>query len=206
MFIQDFILGLDGRQRIVVLSATGTVGGLLLCCVLWLFSGGQTATNLSDQELLAITSGQTEVDRKTKTAAAAILSAPTPQQVEIVYAGLMQGTKPTAASMQSKARSQEALQAYRQAKTADVKAALLPGFARRRDYDAIPLIVQAIKSDSVTLSGNAVATAQYLLGVRYEISITQLQDLNFRNEIADMVMEDWHHLQKYPKFKENIGS
>jgi hypothetical protein len=206
MFIQDFFLGLDGRQRIVVLSATGTVGGLLLCCVLWLFSGGQTATNLSDQELLAITSGQTEVDRKTKTAAAAILSAPTPQQVEIVYAGLMQGTKPTAASMQSKARSQEALQAYRQAKTADVKAALLPGFARRRDYDAIPLIVQAIKSDSVTLSGNAVATAQYLLGVRYEISITQLQDLNFRNEIADMVMEDWHHLQKYPKFKENIGS
>ena len=206
MFIQDFFLGLDGRQRIVVLSATGTVGGLLLCCVLWLFSGGQTATNLSDQELLAITSGQTDVDRKTKTAAAAILSAPTPQQVEIVYAGLMQGTKPTAASMQSKARSQEALQAYRQAKTADVKAALLPGFARRRDYDAIPLIVQAIKSDSVTLSGNAVATAQYLLGVRYEISITQLQDLNFRNEIADMVMEDWHHLQKYPKFKENIGS
>ena len=206
MFIQDFFLGLDGRQRIVVLSATGTVGGLLLCCVLWLFSGGQTATNLSDQELLAITSGQTAVDRKTKTAAAAILSAPTPQQVEIVYAGLMQGTKPTAASMQSKARSQEALQAYRQAKTADVKAALLPGFARRRDYDAIPLIVQAIKSDSVTLSGNAVAAAQYLLGVRYEISITQLQDLNFRNEIADMVMEDWHHLQKYPKFKENIGS
>ena len=206
MFIQDFFLGLDGRQRIVVLSATGTVGGLLLCCVLWLFSGGQTATNLSDQELLAITSGQTEVDRKTKTAAAAILSAPTQQQVEIVYAGLMQGTKPSAASMQSKARSQEALQAYRQAKTADVKAALLPGFARRRDYDAIPLIVQAIKSDSVTLSGNAVAAAQYLLGVRYEISITQLQDLNFRNEIADMVMEDWHHLQKYPKFKENIGS
>ena len=206
MFIQDFFLGLDGRQRIVVLSATGTVGGLLLCCVLWLFSGGQTATNLTDQELLAITSGQTEVDRKTKTTAAAILSAPTAQQVEIVYAGLMQGTKPTAASMQSKARSQEALQAYRQAKTADVKAALLPGFARRRDYDAIPLIVQAIKSDSVTLSGNAVAAAQYLLGVRYEISITQLQDLNFRNEIADMVMEDWHHLQKYPKFKENIGS
>ena len=206
MFIQDFFLGLDGKQRIVVLSATGTVGGLLLCCVLWLFSGGQTATNLSDQELLAITSGQTAVDRKTKTAAAAILSAPTPQQVEIVYAGLMQGTKPSAASMQSKARSQEALQAYRQAKTADVKAALLPGFARRRDYDAIPLIVQAIKSDSVTLSGNAVAAAQYLLGVRYEISITQLQDLNFRNEIADMVMEDWHHLQKYPKFKENIGS
>ena len=206
MFIQDFYLGLDGKQRIIVLSATGAFGGLLLCCVLWLFSGGQTASNLSDQELLAITSGQTEVDRKTKTTAAAVLSAPTAQQVEIVYAGLMQGTKPSAASMQSKARSQEALQAYRQAKTADVKAALLPGFARRRDYDAIPLIVQAIKSDSVTLSGNAVAAAQYLLGVRYEISISQLQDPNFRNEIADMVMEDWHTLQKYPKFKENIGS
>ena len=206
MFIQDFYLGLDGKQRIIVLSATGAFGGLLLCCVLWLFSGGQTASNLSDQELLAITSGQTEVNRKTKTAAAAILSAPTAQQVEIVHAGLMQGTKPSAASMQSKARSQEALQAYKQAQTVEVKAALLPGFARRRDYDAIPLIVQAIKSDSVTLSGNAVAAAQYLLGVRYEISISQLQDLNFRNEIADMVMQDWHHLQKYPKFKENIGS
>jgi hypothetical protein len=58
----------------------------------------------------------------------------------------------------------------------------------------------------VTLSGSAVATAQYLLGVRYEISMSQLQDPNFRNEIADMVMEDWHTLQKYPKFKENIGS
>jgi len=206
MFIQDVYLGLDGKQRIVVLSATGAFGGLLLCCVLWLFSGGQTATNLSDQELLAITSGQTDVDRKTKTTAAAVLSAPTAQQVEIVRAGLMQGTKPSAASMQSKARSQEALQAYKQALTVEVKAALLPGFARRRDYDAIPLIVQAIKSDSVTLSGNAVAAAQYLLGVRYEISISQLQDPNFRNEIADMVMEDWHHLQKYPKFKENIGT
>jgi hypothetical protein len=206
MFIQDFYLGLDGKQRIVVLSAAGAFGGLLLCCVLWLFSGGQTPTKLSDQELLAITSGQTAVDRKTKTTAAAILSAPTAQQVEIVYAGLMQGTKPSAASMHSKARSQDALEAYRQAKTADVKAALLPGFARRRDYDAIPLIVQAIKSDSVTLSGNALAAAQYLLGVRYEISISQLQDPSFRNEIADMVMEDWDTLQKYPKFKENIGS
>ena len=206
MFIQDFYLGLDGKQRIIVLSATGAFGGLLLCCVLWLFSGGQTASNLSDQELLAITSGQTEVNRKTKTTAAAILSAPTAQQVEIVHAGLMQGTKPSAASMQSKARSREALQAYKQAQTINVKVALLPGFARRRDYDAMPLIVQAIKSDNLTLSGSAVATAQYLLGVRYEISMSQLQDPNFRNEIADMVMEDWHHLQKYPKFKENIGS
>ena len=206
MFIQDFFLGLDGKQRIVVLSATGTVGGLLLCCVLWLFSGDQTATNLSDQELLAITSRQAEVARNAKTAAAAILSAPTSQQVEIVHAGLTQGAKPSVASMQSKARSQEALQAYRQAKTADVKAALLPGFARRRDYDAIPIIVQAIKSDSVVLSGSAVAAAQYLLGVRYEISISQLHDPNFRNEVADMVMQDWQHLQKYPKFKENVGS
>jgi len=43
------------------------------------------------------------------------------------------------------------------------------------------------------------------LGVRYEISINQLQDPEFRKEIADMVMQDWQHLQKYPKFKENIG-
>jgi hypothetical protein len=70
----------------------------------------------------------------------------------------------------------------------------------------MPLIVQAITSDSVILSGRAVATAQHLLGVRYEISINQLQDPEFRKEIADMVMQDWQHLQQYPKFKENIGS
>ena len=206
MFIQDFYLGLDGKQRIIVLSAIGMFGGLLLCCVLWLFSGGQTATSLSDQERIAITSGKTEADRSQKTAAAAALAAPTPKQIEIVRAGLLQGSKPLATVTQSKARSQESLQAYRQAQTIEVKAALLPGFARRRDYNAIPLIVQAITSDSVILSGRAVATAQHLLGVRYEISMSQLQNPNFRKEIADMVMQDWQHLQKYPKFKENVGS
>jgi hypothetical protein len=206
MFIQDFYLGLDGKQRVVVLSALGASGCLLFCCVLWIFSGGQTATNLSDQERIAITSGETAADRSEKTAAAAALAAPTPTQIEIVRAGLTQGSRPSATSMQSQARSQESLQAYKQAKTADVKATLLPGFARRRDYDAMPLIVQAITSDSVILSGRAVATAQHLLGVRYEISINQLQDPEFRKEIADMVMQDWQHLQQYPKFKENIGS
>ena len=155
-----------------------------------------------------ITSGQAEVDRNaSKQLPRLILSAPTPQQVEIVHAGLTQGAKPSAAAMYSKARSQEALQAYRQAKTADVKAALLPGFARRRDYDAIPTHCSGYQERQCgTLSGSAVAAAQYLLGVRYEISMSQLQDPNFRNEIADMVMQDWHQLQKYPKFKENIGS
>ena len=206
MFIQDFYLGLDGKQRIVVLSALGASGGLLVCCVLWLFSGDQAATNLSDQERIAITSGETDADRSQKAAAAATLSAPTPKQIAIVRAGLAQGSKPSISSMQSKARSQESLQAYRQAQTIEVKAALLPGFARRRDYDAMPLIVQAITNDSVILSGRAVATAQYLLGVRYETSISQLKDPNFRKEIADMVMHDWQNLQKYPKFRENIGS
>jgi hypothetical protein len=117
----------------------------------------------------------------------------------------MQGTKPTAASMQSKARSQEALQAYRQAQTVEVKAALLPGFARRRDYDAVPFIVQAIKSDSVILSGRAIATVQHLLGIRYDVTITQMQDPAFRKEIAAMVMKDWNNLQQYPKFRENVG-
>ena len=206
MFIQDFYLGLDGKQRVFVLGAVGGFGGFLLCCVLWLFSGGQSVTTLTDQERIAITSGETEADRSEKTAAAAALAAPSSKQIELVRAGLDQGSKPSAASIRSKARSQESLQAYRQAKTADVKATLLPGFARRRDYDAMPLIVQAITSDSVLLSGRAVATAQHLLGVRYEISINQLQDPNFRKEIADMVIQDWQHLQKYPKFRENIGS
>ena len=88
--------------------------------------------------------------------------------------------------MQSKVRSQESLKAYKQAKTIDVKAALLPGFARRRDYVAMPLIIQAITSDNVVLSGRAVATAQHLLGVRYETSVSQLHDPNFRKEIADI--------------------
>jgi hypothetical protein len=206
MFIQDFYLGLDGKQRVIVLGAAGAFASLLLCSVFWIFSGNQSATNLSGQELIAITSGQTEAERSVKTAAAAALAAPTLRQIEIVHAGLIQGARPSAISMQSKARSQEALQAYRQAKTIEVKAALLPGFARRRDYDAIPLIVQAIHSDSLILSGRAIATAQHLLGVRYETSISQLRDPSFRNEIADMVMQDWQQLQQYPKFRENIGS
>ena len=205
MFIQDFYLGLDGKQRMVVLSATGVSSLFLLCCVLWLFSGSQAASNLSDQERVAITSGETAADRSQKTAAAAMLAAPTPKQIEIFHAGLTQGTKPSAASIHSKSRSQESLHAYKQANTAEVKAALLPGFARRRDYDAMPLIVQAITSDSIILSGRAVAAAQHLLGVRYETSINQLQDPSFRKEIADLVMQDWQNLQQYPNFRKNVG-
>ena len=206
MFIQDFYLGLDGKQRVIVLSAAGACGLFLLCCVLWLFSGGQTASNLSDQERIALASGEKEAVRSQVTAAAAALAAPTPKQMKIVHAGLTQGSKPSATSMHSKARSQHSLQAYNQAKTAEVKAALLPGFARRRDYDAIPLIVQAIGSDNVILSGRAVAAAEYLLGVRYQSSINQLRDPNFRKEIAGMVLQDWQQLQNYPRFRKNIGS
>ena len=110
MFIQDFYLGLDGKQRIIVLSAAGASSFFLLCCVLSLFSGGQTAISLSDQERVAITSGETTADRSQKTAAAAALAAPTPKQIEIVRAGLAQGSKPSISSMQSNARSQESLQ------------------------------------------------------------------------------------------------
>ena len=206
MFIQDFYLGLDGKQRIIVLSAAGASGLFLLCCVMWVFSGEQTVSTLSDQERIATASGEKEVDRLKKTAAAVALSAPTQKQIEIVRAGLTQGSKLSLSAMRSKTRSQESLQAYRESHTAEVKAALLPGFARRRDYEAMPLIVQAITSDSVILSGRAVAAAQYLLGIRYEMSVSQLQDPQFRQEIADMVMQDWQQLQKYPKFKQNIGS
>ena len=206
MFIQDFYLGLDGKQRIGVLGAAGAFGLFLLCCVLWLFSGGRTASIFTDQERIAIASGEKEADRSQATAAAAALAAPTPKQMKIVHAGLTQGSKPSATSMQSKARSQKSLQAYKQATNVEVKAALLPGFARRRDYDAMPLIIQAISSDNVILSGRAVAAAQYLLGVRYESSVNQLHDPSFRKNIADMVMQDWQQLQNYPKFRKNIGS
>ena len=205
MFIQDFYLGLDGKQRVVALGAAGASGLFLLCCVMWVPSGGQTGTMLTDQERVAIISGETEANRSQKTAAAAALAAPTPKQIEVVRAGLTTNSKPSAASMQSKIQRQDSLQAFRQAQTIEVKAALLPGFARRRDYDAMPLIVQAITSDSVILSGRAVATAQHLLGVRYKNTVSQLQDPTFRKEIADMVMQDWKNLQQYPKFKENIG-
>ena len=32
-------------------------------------------------------------------------------------------------------------------------------------------------------------------------SVSQLQDPNFRKEIADLVMQDWQNLQQYPKFR-----
>ena len=201
MFIRISILGLMANRC----CKCHSVCLFLLCCALWIFSGGQSAT-LTDEECIAITCGETAADRSQKTAAAAALAAPTPKQIETFHAGLTQGTRPSAASMHSKSRSQESMQAYNQAKTTGVKAALLPGFARRRDYDAMPLIIQAITSDNVVLSGRAVATAQHLLGVRYETTVSQLQDPNFRKEMADMVMQDWQNLQKYPKFKENIGS
>ena len=113
MFIQDFYLGLDGKQRVIVLSATGVSGLFLLCCVLWFSSGGRTADTLSDQERIAITSGETAADRSEKTAAAAALAAPTPKQIEVVRAGLAQGTNPSHSSMQSKAGSRELLEAAR---------------------------------------------------------------------------------------------
>ncbi len=205
MFIQDFYLGLDGKQRIVVLGVIGSLGAFIFCCALWLVSGLIT-TAPTDKENVAITSGTVDAGLNQMTAAAASLAAPTQKQIDIVRAGLTQGVNRSPASMQSKARSQESMQAYRQAKNDEVKAALLPGFARRQDYDAMPLIVEAITSDSIILSGRALAAAQHLLGVRYENSISQLKDPNFRKQIADMVLEDWQHLQKYPKFKENIGS
>jgi len=206
MFIQDFYLGLDGKQRIVVLSALGGFACLMFCCVLWIFSSGQAASSLNEQERVAMASGETIVGRSQATANAASLAAPTSTRNEIIRAGLAQGSKQSTDLMQSRSRNKEALQAYRQATSEEVKAALIPGFARRQDYEAMPLILQAITSDNVILSGRAVATAQHLLGVRYENSISQLKDPNFRKQIADMVLEDWQHLQKYPKFKENIGS
>ena len=205
MFIQDFYLGLDGKQRIVVLGAIGSLGAFICCCALWLVSG-LMKTAPTDKENVAITSGTVDAELNQMTAAAASLAAPTKKQIDIVRAGLAQPAKRSPASMQSIARSQESMQAYRQAKNDEVKAALLPGFARRQDYDAMPLIVEAITSDSIILSGRALAAAQHLLGVRYENSISQLKDPSFRKQIADMVLEDWQHLQKYPKFKENIGS
>jgi len=59
MFIQDIYLGLDGKQRVIVLGAAGISGLFLLCGVLWLFSGGRTESKLTDQERIAITSGET---------------------------------------------------------------------------------------------------------------------------------------------------
>ena len=106
MFIQDFYLGLDGKQRVVVLSAVGAFGCLLFCCVVWTFSGGQTTAMLSDQEIIAITSGKVDADRSQKTFAAASLAAPTPKQTEIVRAGLAKSSRPSFTSMQSKSRSQ----------------------------------------------------------------------------------------------------
>ena len=74
------ILGLMANS-VLCASATGASGFFLHCCAMCIFSGWPAA-NLSDQERIAITCGETAADRSQKTAAAAALAAKT-KQIEI---------------------------------------------------------------------------------------------------------------------------
>jgi hypothetical protein len=96
------------------------------------------------------------------------------------------------------------LDAFKRTDSADVKAALLPGFARQQNYTAMPLIIDSVKADSLVLSGRAIATAEHLLGVRYNMEVSELKSRKMRYKIAGMIEKDWQQLQHYPRFKSNI--
>ena len=78
--------------------------------------------------------------------------------------------------------------------------------ARQQNYQAMPLIIDALKSQSVVLSGRALAAAENLLGIRYDVSIRQLREQSFRNKISNMVAQDWKKLEAFPRFTDGLAS
>ena len=132
---------------------------------------------------------------------AAKLVRPERQQINFFKAGFssFEG-KPDAKHQFSSLEKKKFIDAYKKATTQEVKATILPGFGRQRNYEAMPLIIDAVKSQSIVLSGRAIATAESLLGVRYEVSMSQLREQSYRKKLSNMVAEDWENLKKFPRF------
>lgn len=139
-------------------------------------------------------------------AAAAVLVRPASQQnIQFQNAGFFKRQKQIQGNpAYSEEEKKRVLDAFKQTDSADVKAALLPGFARQQNYTAMPLIIDSVKADSPVLSGRAIATAEHLLGVRYNMEVSELKNRKIRYEIAGMIEKDWQQLQHYPRFKSNI--
>ena len=138
--------------------------------------------------------------------AAAVLVSPANQQnTKFQNAGFFKRQKQIQGKpAYSEEEKNRVVNAFKRTDSADVKAALLPGFARQQNYTAMPLIIDSVKSDSPALSGRAIATAEHLLGVRYNMEVSELKNRKMRYEIAGMIEKDWQQLQRYPRFRSNI--
>lgn len=139
-------------------------------------------------------------------AAAAVLVRPANQQnTQFQNAGFFKRQKQIQGKpAYSEEEKNQVVNAFKQTDSADVRAALLPGFARQQNYKAMPLIINSVKSESPALSGRAIATAEHLLGVRYNVKVSELTNRRVRKEVGEMIDKDWRHLQQYPRFQDNI--
>jgi hypothetical protein len=180
----------------------------LLAVATFLISGcgwsGELTTNIADStssESLFLSDS-----KNLSPAAAAILIRPAGNQnMQVQSAGFFGYRKRTQDQpLYSEQEKNSVVEAFKQTDSADVKAALLPGFARQQNYTAMPLIIDSVKADSPVLSGRAIATAEHLLGVRYNVEVSELRNREMRCKTAGMIEKDWQQLQHYPRFKTNI--
>ena len=139
-------------------------------------------------------------------AAAAVLVRPANQQnTQFQNAGFFKRQKQIQGKpAYSEEEKSQVVNAFKQTDSADVRAALLPGFARQQNYKAMPLIIDSVKSESPALSGRAIATAEHLLGVRYNVKVSELTNRRVRKEVGEMIDKDWRQLQQYPRFQDDI--
>ena len=139
-------------------------------------------------------------------AAAAVLVRPANQQnTQFQNAGFFKRQKQIQGKpAYSEEEKNQVVNAFKQTDSADVRAALLPGFARQQNYKAMPLIIDSVKSESPALSGRAIATAEHLLGVRYNVKVSELTNRRVRKEVGEMIDKDWRQLQQYPRFQDDI--
>ena len=139
-------------------------------------------------------------------AAAAVLVRPANQQnTQFQNAGFFKRQKKIQGKpAYSEEEKNQVVNAFKQTDSADVRAALLPGFARQQNYKAMPLIINSVKSESPALSGRAIATAEHLLGVRYNVKVSELTNRRVRKEVGEMIDKDWRQLQQYPRFQDDI--
>ena len=139
-------------------------------------------------------------------AAAAVLVRPANQQnTQFQNAGVFKRQKQIQGKpAYSEEEKNQVVNAFKQTDSADVRAALLPGFARQQNYKAMPLIIDSVKSESPALSGRAIATAEHLLGVRYNVKVSELTNRRVRKEVGEMIDKDWRQLQQYPRFQDDI--
>lgn len=73
--------------------------------------------------------------------------------------------------------------------SAEVRATAIVGLGRTGDRRVLPIVVTAVEDADPLVAGRAVAAAQHLLGVRYEVPERAL-DRDDRRRIAEMARAD----------------